>query len=56
MSYKRQETNHLMEMIDSICTEINEVVDARPDISGHKTFLNECNFVMEAILKMVKRC
>ena len=45
-----------MEMIDSICTEINEVVEARPDITGHKIFLNECNFLVEAILKMIKRC
>ena len=56
LGYKSQETDHLMQMVDAICTEINEVVEARPDISGHKVFLNECNFLSEAILKMVKRC
>jgi hypothetical protein len=29
-----------MEMIEAVCKEINEVVDARPEINGYKKFLN----------------
>lgn len=29
-----------MEMIESICMEVNETVDARPEVNGHRKFLN----------------
>lgn len=30
LSFKQKETNHLMEMIEALCREVNETVDARP--------------------------
>lgn len=45
-----------MEMIESVCREVNETVEARPEVNGHKRFLNECNYLTESLLKMIKRC
>jgi hypothetical protein len=45
-----------MEMVESVCSEVNEIVEARPEVNGHKSFLNECNYLAEALLKMIKRC
>lgn len=39
ISYKQEEKDHFIETISSICTEINETVSARPEISGHKRFI-----------------
>lgn len=56
MSFRRGQIDRLMEMIGSLCDQINDVVDTRPYITGHKAFLNQCNFLAEACLKLVKRC